>query len=327
MEWIRTQEHAIPHFKSSVLTIGNFDGVHLGHQNLLATLVTKAKDYKTQSVVCTFKPHPKTILKPNEPYHRLFDYRDQVEKMSKLGVSYLVEEKFSKDFSLMSAEQFLSGYIEKIYNPLHIVVGYDFSFGKSRDGNVDFLRDYCRKKGIGLTVVPAFELNGQIVSTSQIRNFLEHGELNKAEIFLNRPYYLRGPVRVGYKRGRLIGVPTANISPEIEFVPRRGVYFTWAQLDDKLNSQIDGSLVGDQLEIKKYPSITNIGYNPTFENSDPYLKVETHIFNFDQDIYGEHLKIELAKFQRDEMKFNTIENLKHQILSDLIQAKIFFGIK
>lgn len=317
MEWIRTQEQAIPHFKSSVLTIGNFDGVHIGHQNLLNTLVSKALEIQTLSVVCTFKPHPKTLLKPNELYHRLFDYRDQAEMMSTLGISYLVEEKFSKDFSQMSAEQFLSGYIEKIYNPLHLVVGYDFSFGKSRDGNVDFLKEYCQKKNIGLSVVPAYEINGQIVSTSQIRNFLEHGELNKAELFLNRPYYLRGPVRVGYKRGRLIGVPTANISPEIEFVPRKGVYFTWAFLRDKM---------GDKINDKKYPSITNIGYNPTFENSDPYLKVETHIFNFDQDIYGEHLQIELIKFHRDEMKFSSIETLKHQIFNDMTSARNFFGI-
>ncbi len=310
MKWIRSQEQAIPHFKSSVLTIGSFDGVHLGHQKLLKILVKTAQENNTVSIACTFKPHPRTILKPNEPHHRLFDYKDQFEMMSKIGVSYLVEEKFSKDFSLMSAEQFLSSYVEKIFNPVHIVVGYDFSFGKSRDGNIEFLKNYCQKKGIGLTVVGACEINGQIVSSSQIRNFLEHGELSKAEEFLGRPYYLRGPVRVGFKRGRSIGTPTANISPEIEFVPRKGVYFTWAYLGEK-----------------KYPSITNIGFNPTFENSDSYLKVETHIFNFDQDIYGEHLKIELIKFLRDEIKFNSTDALIQQISNDINAAKKHFGIQ
>ena len=229
--------------------------------------------------------------------------------ISRLGVTYLVEEKFSKDFSLMSAEQFLTSYVEKIFNPVHLVVGYDFSFGKSREGNIEFLKDYCAKKQIGLTVVEPCELNGQIVSSSQIRNFLEHGELAKAQEFLGRPYYLRGPVRVGYKRGRTLGTPTANISPEIEFVPRKGVYFTWAYLDDK-----------------KYPSISNIGYNPTFENSDSYLRVETHIFDFDQDIYGEHLRIELIKFQRDEIKFNSLEALKHQIANDIKSAHEYFKL-
>lgn len=309
MEWIRSQEQAIPHFKSSVLTIGSFDGVHLGHQKLLKILVQKARENNTVSIACTFKPHPRTILKPNEPHHRLFDYKDQFEMISQLGVDYLVEEKFSKDFSLMSAEQFLSSYVEKIFNPRHLVVGYDFNFGKSREGNIAFLKTHCAARNIGLTVVEPYELDGQIVSTSQIRNFLEHGELTKAAEFLGRPYYLRGPVRVGYKRGRALGTPTANISPEIEFVPRKGVYFTWAYLGDK-----------------KYPSISNIGYNPTFENSDSYLRVETHIFDFDQDIYGEHLKIELIKFQRDEIKFNSLEALKHQISNDIIAAREYFGI-
>ncbi len=309
MEWIRSQEQALPHFKSSVLTIGSFDGVHLGHQKLLSILVEKARENNTVSIACTFRPHPRTILKPLEPHHRLFDYKDQFEMISRLGVTYLVEEKFSKDFSLMSAEQFLTSYVEKIFNPVHLVVGYDFSFGKSREGNIEFLKDYCAKKQIGLTVVEPYELNGQIVSSSQIRNFLEHGELAKAQEFLGRPYYLRGPVRVGYKRGRTLGTPTANISPEIEFVPRKGVYFTWAYLDDK-----------------KYPSISNIGYNPTFENSDSYLRVETHIFDFDQDIYGEHLRIELIKFQRDEIKFNSLEALKHQIANDIKSAHEYFKL-
>ena len=309
MEWIRSQEQAIPHFKSSVLTIGSFDGVHLGHQKLLSILVEKARENNTVSIACTFRPHPRTILKPNEPHHRLFDYKDQFEMISGLGVSYLVEEKFSKDFSLMSAEQFLTSYVEKIFNPVHLVVGYDFSFGKSREGNIEFLKDYCAKKQIALTVVEPYELNGQIVSSSQIRNFLEHGELAKAQESLGRPYYLRGPIRVGYKRGRTLGTPTANISPEIEFVPRKGVYFTWAYLGDR-----------------RYPSISNIGYNPTFENSDSYLRVETHIFDFDQDIYGEHLKIELVKFQRDEIKFNSIDALKHQIANDIKSAREYFKI-
>lgn len=309
MKWIRSQEEPIPHFKASVLTIGSFDGVHLGHQKLLKTLVSVAQENNTDSVALTFRPHPRSVLRPGEVHHRLFDYKDQVEMMTDLGVSYLIEEKFSKDFSLMSAEEFLTTYIEKIFNPIHLVVGYDFNFGKSRDGNIEFLREYCSRKGIGLTVVEAFVKNGLIVSSSQIRAFLEHGEVEKAEDFLGRPYYLRGPVRVGYKRGRLLGVPTANISPEIDFVPRKGVYLTWAYLGDR-----------------KIPSITNIGFNPTFESSDAYLKVETHIFDFDRDIYGEHLKIEIIKFHRDEMKFNSAEALKQQMMADLAFAREYFGI-
>ncbi len=310
MEWIKSQETALPHFKSSVLTIGNFDGVHLGHQKLLRELLKQSKIYKVPSVVCTFRPHPRTVLRPQEPHHRLFDHRDQFEVLGQMGIDYLIEEKFSKDFSLMSAEEFLENYIEKIFRPLHLVVGYDFNFGKSRLGNTEFLTEFCEKKKWGLTVVDAFEIDGQIVSSSQIRMLLEHGDLKKAEEYLGRPYYLRGPVRLGYKRGRTLGVPTANLSPEIDFVPRKGVYFSWAFLNDR-----------------KIPSITNIGYNPTFEHSDSYLKVETHLFDFDEDIYGEHLKVELCQFQRDEMKFGSLELLKNQIHKDLEQARIYFGLK
>lgn len=308
MKWIRSQEQPIPHFKSSVLTVGNFDGVHLGHQKLLQQLVKAARENNTQSVACTFRPHPRTILKPEEPHHRLFDYRDQVEVMTELGVDALIEEKFSKDFSLMSADEFLSSYVEKIFNPVHLVVGYDFSFGKSRGGNNNFLQDYCDRKKIGLSIVSPYDHHGTIVSSSQIRKYLEHGDVQKAAEFLGRPYYLRGPVRVGYKRGRSIGVPTANISPEIDFVPRRGVYLTWAYL-------------GGQ----RYASITNIGFNPTFEHSDSYLKVETHIFDFDRDIYGEHMRVELISFQRDEIRFNGIEPLKQQIANDMAKARDYFS--
>ena len=310
MEWIRTQEQKLPHFDSSVLTIGNFDGVHLGHQKLLKALVTTAQELNTQSIVCTFKPHPRAILRPDEPVHRLFDYKDQADMIEKLHVNFLIEEKFSKDLALMSAESYLENYIERFYKPIHLVVGYDFNFGNQRTGNTDFLKIFCDKKKWGLTVVPAVEKEGIIVSSSQIRKMLEHGDLKKAEEFLGRPYYLRGPVRVGYKRGRILGVPTANLSPEIEFAPRLGVYFSKVLYKGRI-----------------FPSITNIGINPTFENSDPYLKVETHIFNFDQDIYGEHISVELCHFHRDEQKFTSIDLLKIQIFKDIGLAKNYFGIQ
>lgn len=307
MKWIRTQEQPLPHFESSVLTIGNFDGVHLGHQKLLKTLVKTANELNTKSVVCTFKPHPRTILVPNHPVHRLFDYKDQAEIMGLLGVDFLVEEKFSKDLALMPAEAYLEGYIDRFYKPKHLVVGYDFSFGNQRSGNTDFLKTFCDRKKWGLSIVPAVETDGLIVSSSQIRKMLEHGDLKKAEELLGRPYYLRGPVRVGYKRGRVLGVPTANLSPEIEFTPRQGVYFTKVRLKDKI-----------------YDGITNIGYNPTFENKDPYLKVETHLFNFNQDIYGEHISVQLCHFHRDEMKFTSIDALKLQIFKDIELGKKYF---
>lgn len=307
MKWIRTVDQSLPHLESSVLTVGNFDGVHLGHQKLLNELVYQAKEYGVPSVVCTFKPHPRVLLNPGAPVHRLFDYKDQAEQMGLLGIDYLIEEKFTKDFSLMQPDEFLDLYIARYFKPKHLVVGYDFNFGKDRSGGIDFLRDYCRVQKIGLTVVNALELNGQVVSSSVIRKLLEHGDLVQAEKFLGRKYYIRGPVRVGFKRGRQLGVPTANVSPDIDFIPRKGVYFSLVYWSDQV-----------------FKSITNIGYNPTFENSNSYLKVETHIFEFDQEIYGEQIKVELQKFHRDEIKFSSVDALKHQINNDILEARKFF---
>jgi riboflavin kinase/FMN adenylyltransferase len=315
MKWIRTQEQSLPDISESVLTIGNFDGLHLGHRKLISQVVTSAQAKGLPSIVCTFRPHPMQIIRPElagKSTHRLFDYRDQAEVMETLGVDYLVEEKFTKELSLMSAQDFLDLYVVKYFKPSHIIVGYDFSFGNNRAGNFDFLKRYCDLHNIELTQVPAAEKNGQIISSSAIRKLMEHGDVGLAEEYLGRKYYLRGPVRVGHQRGRTLNVPTANISPEIEFVPRKGVYFSKTYIEDK-----------------SYYSITNIGVNPTFESnlpsSESILKVETHIFDFDQDIYGQHIKVELNHFHRDEMKFSTIELLKNQIQKDIKEAKKYYN--
>ncbi|MFN3696497.1 MAG: bifunctional riboflavin kinase/FAD synthetase [Pseudobdellovibrio sp.] len=309
MKWIRTVDQSLPHINGSVVSIGNFDGIHLGHQALLKTLLTEAHKQQVPSVVCTFKPHPMELLKPDTPIHRLFDYNDQAEQMELLGIDYLIEEKFTRDFSLMNAEEFMDYYICRYFNPRHIVIGYDFSFGKDRTGDYAFLQDYCRRKSIGLSQVSAVQNLGQIVSSTAVRKLLEHGDLERAERFLGRKYYVRGPVRVGYKRGRQIGVPTANISPDISFIPRKGVYFSKVYWNNLV-----------------LPAITNIGYNPTFETTNSYLKVETHIFDFDQDIYGEQIRVELNYFHRDEMKFSGVESLTQQIKLDLQQARSYFGL-
>ncbi len=309
MKWIRTQEESLPELNSSVLTIGNFDGLHLGHQSLIMNLVKNAKKFNAPSIVCTFRPHPRAILYPDIPTHRLFDYRDQAEMMQNLGVDYLIEEKFTKDFSLMTSDEFIDFYIVRHFKPIHLIVGYDFSFGKNRTGDHHFLTEYCSKNKIQLTIQPALEINGQVISSSIVRKFLEHGELKKAEDYLGRKYYLRGPVRIGYQRGREIGVPTANISPEIEFTPRKGVYFTKVYWKDQI-----------------FSAITNIGHNPTFQDNELNLKVETHIFDFSKDIYGDQIKVELCHFHRDEIKFLNIDLLKNQIQKDISEAKNYFSV-
>lgn len=315
MKWIRTQEQSLPDIQESVLTIGNFDGLHLGHRKLIQQVVQSAKAKNCPSIACTFKPHPLQIIQPQVKEHlshRLFDYRDQAEVMESLQLDYLIEEKFTKELSLMTAIDFLNNYVVKYFNPRHIIVGYDFSFGHNRSGDFNFLKDYCDKNNIELSQVQAVEISGQTISSSAIRKLIEHGDMSQAEKYLGRKYYLRGPVRMGYQRGRTLNVPTANISPEIDFVPRKGVYFSKTFINQEI-----------------YYSITNIGVNPTFESgqiADSLLKVETHIFNFNLDIYGQQIKVELEKFHRDEMKFTTVDMLKNQIQKDLIEARKYFNL-
>lgn len=309
MKWIRTQEQSLPTLNGSVLTIGNFDGVHLGHQKLLAEVRKEADALKLPAVVCTFRPHPMKILRPDLPVHRLFDYRDQSEMLETLKMDYLIEEKFTKQMSLMTGEEFLDLYLFAHFKPQHIVVGYDFKIGKNRTGDFQFLKEYSERKGIKATQIEALKIEDQIVSTTAIKTFLDTGDVESANQFLGRPYYLRGPVNPGFRRGTQIGVPTANISPEVEFNPKLGVYFTQTTV---------GGLI--------YNSITNIGINPTFENPSQIIKVETHLFDFDKDIYGQQIKVELMHFHREEKRFQNIDELKAQIFSDIHQAKAYFKI-
>ena len=297
--------------RGTALTVGNFDGIHHGHRQLIAKLLSIGKEKHLPTIVFTFKPHPRVILRPELPFFRLFDQLDQKEVLEGMGVDILYEENFTKDVSALSATEFFESRWVNVLNVKELIVGYDFSFGRERQGNIEFLKQICLRHAIQMTVVEPFVMNGEIVSSSTIRRLLQHGEVEKAENFLGRSYYLRGVVIKGFQRGRLINVPTANINPEIHFLPRRGVYFTIT------------TVLG-----KEYKSITNIGFNPTFQsrNQDDIaqLKVETHILNFDQDIYESNISVQLCHFLRDEMKFSSIDQLKSQIHLDIQACQKYF---
>jgi riboflavin kinase / FMN adenylyltransferase len=322
MIWVRAEQQDIADISKnqiehvvengSVITFGNFDGLHLGHRNLLQDVTLSATKLNLPAVVFTFKPHPRMVLNPELPFHRMFDHSDQFEILCQLGVTVLFEEKFTKALSEISARDFFIKYVVQMFRAKHVVVGYDFSFGRKREGNLDFLQSICHEFGVQLTIKRPYSIDGQIVSSSTIRRFLQHGEVQLAEQFLGRKYYLRGVIQKAFQRGRQIGVPTANIHPDIYFLPRQGVYFTQCRLQDRV-----------------YNSITNIGFNPTFQSRNPddigQMKVETHIFDFNQDVYGENLTVELINFCRDEIKFSSIDHLKEQIHKDLQQARAFFA--
>lgn len=297
-----------PGWGASVVSIGNFDGVHLGHQKLLRQAVQEGKAQSLPIVVFTFNPHPVSVLYPERKIQKLFDLRDQREQLSRLGVSHLVEQEFTHSFAKLSAMDFVQFYLVEKLKAKTLVVGYDFSFGSKRQGDISFLEKICQEKGIQLVVVSAHRENDVIVSSTKIREELKLGDLQKVYSLLGRNYYLRGIVHHGDARGRTIGVPTANMTPTVDFVVRKGVYITQTHHRNKV-----------------YPSITNIGYNPTFHGeTDPPIKTETHLFDFDEDIYGQEIQVDLIQFLRDEKKFSSVKELLNQIHADIQHAKGYF---
>ncbi|HEX7676143.1 MAG TPA: bifunctional riboflavin kinase/FAD synthetase [Bdellovibrio sp.] len=297
-----------PVLESSVVTIGNFDGVHLGHQQLIQNVTREAQYFGVPSIVYTFHPHPMKVLHPERATERLFDLRDQQEQFETMGIDVVIIEEFTKDFAKVTPQDFLENYIVKNLHPKTLVVGHDFTFGADRAGNIPFLEKFCAEKGIRLIIIPPFQQNSLVVSSTKIREALKEGQVEKANELLGRTYYLRGHVEKGFQRGRTIGVPTANIHPDIEFVPRKGVYFTQTKIGGHYHT-----------------SITNIGINPTFhEDKKSPIKIESHIFDFDAQLYGVEVEVFLCHFHRDEKKFNGIEELKAQIQDDMTQARRYF---
>lgn len=291
---------------SCVLTIGNFDGVHRGHQVLINRLVEFGQKLQLPRVVYTFDPHPMKFLYPERQTERLFDLRDLQEQMLELGVSKVHIQKFDRQFAFQSAEDFLKNEILAHYHPQVIVVGYDFGFGRNKEGNLDFLKKFCLAQNIQLEIVSPVQDGLEIVSSSRIRQSLRVGDLKTTKNLLGRNYYLRGEVIHGHARGRTIGVPTANIRPDVDFIPRLGVYVSKVEVNNQF-----------------YQAITNVGVNPTFEKEGP-LRVETHLFDFSNDLYGQEIKVHLLQFLRDEKKFASIQDLIGQIRTDIQTAKDYF---
>jgi riboflavin kinase/FMN adenylyltransferase len=295
--WTRLEQPE-KEFQGGVLTIGNFDGLHFGHQALLK----QARDLGHPVVLMTFDPHPLQVLRPEKTFTRIFPRSDLSERLPLYGVDLLLILPFTKEIAGLQAEEFLRKYAGETFKPKHIVAGYDFAFGKNREGNLDFLRDWCARNGCELHVVEARKEEGEIYSSRLIRELITKGEVGKAAEKLGRYFYLRGEVGSGAGRGRTIGIPTMNFKPVKETVPAQGVY-----------------AVRVWLEGKMYPGVTNIGVNPTFGGNEG-LKIETHVIGHTVEARGRTAVIEFVKRLRPEMKFSSIEDLKNQIKNDILKA-------
>jgi riboflavin kinase/FMN adenylyltransferase len=288
--------------KDMLLTIGVFDGVHLGHKHLISQLMANAKRKNLLGGVITFRQHPQEMLPPKTKLPFLTDLTTRTSLIQNEGVDAIIPLSFTSELAQLSARQFIS--LLKKYLRMHgLVIGPDFALGQNREGNIDTLRSLGRDMNFDVTVVPPVMIDGEVISSTAIRNALADGNMERVLKLTGRPFSLDGRVTSGVGRGTKLGFPTANLDIDRQqALPAEGVYATWAYIDDQA-----------------YQSMTNIGRRPTFPGSE--RTVEVLVLDYHGELYGRELKINVIKRLRSEKQFDTAEELKKQIAEDIKQGK------
>ncbi len=295
--------------RRSVITIGNFDGLHRGHFELISQAVSRGKKAGALTGVVTFDPHPVKVLYPERDLKELFQLEQLLPVFEEWGVDFVVVQKFDFFFSKVTASEFIENYLVSCLHPEQIVIGYDFAFGSDRAGSYKTLKDGELKFGYQVTSVSPVNLVEKPISSSRIREALALGEVEIVEELLGRSYFVDGLIREGHARGRQIGFPTANLTTNAEILPRTGVYCTFFEAGGK-----------------QFPAVTNVGFNPTFQEGSGMerLKIETHLLGYDGQLYGERVRLHFLKRLRGEIKFAGVEPLKEQIQKDVRSARDYF---
>lgn len=290
--------------EGSCVSIGTFDGVHLGHQEIIRQLVTIAKQKGLPAVVVTFFPHPDRVLGKKEGRFYLSTPEEKAELLGNLGVDLVVTHPFDPEVANLSAREFLQRIKEKIAFQ-DLFVGYDFALGRKREGTVERLIALGREFDFELHVIPAVQVNGEVVSSSLLRSLLSEGNIKKVNLLLGRPFLLSGTVIRGDGRGRTLGIPTANLDILAErAVPLHGVYVCYA-------------LVNHQ----RFGAVVNVGVRPTFEDDPVAPRVEAHLLDFDANLYQESLVLEFLDRLREEIRFPSKDALVQQIHQDILKAR------
>ena len=289
--------------EDSWLTIGSFDGVHLGHQQIIHALVNQAHKNKQPAVVVTFHPHPLLVIKEETRPFYLTLPEKRAQYLAELGVDFVLTYNFSKETSLLNAEEF----IRVLHQRLHfsqLWVGYDFALGKNREGTPDRLKELGELFGFLLKEIPPFYVKVELISSSRIRRSIREGNMREAAAFLGRPFQISGRVISGENRGKSLGFPTSNLEVPEEMVNiKPGVYACRADVQGK-----------------SWKAVTNIGFRPTFGDGIESPRIEAHLLDFSGDIYGEQVSLDFIDRLRDEMKFDQVSALTAQIQSDIDQA-------
>ncbi len=291
------------------LAIGVFDGVHLGHQAVISTSAQHARAADGTPVVVTFDPHPVKVLRPDNAPHLLTATQHKIALIRDLGVAHLLVLHFDRAFAATSPEDFVRELVENSRPLREICVGHEWSFGKGRAGNLALLKQLGAKWDFNVIGVEAVKVNGEVVSSTAIRQAVETGNLVKATQMLGREYTILGTVVRGEQLGRKLGFPTANLSAHSEQFPPNGVYVTEAR--------IGGAL---------YRGVANLGFRPTVAGQTTERVLELHLFDLDREIYGEEMEVRFLRYLRPEQKFPDLEALKAQIAADVRQARESFAI-
>jgi riboflavin kinase/FMN adenylyltransferase len=292
--------------RPTVLTLGVFDGLHLGHQLIVRTVVERARALNAVPTVITFDPHPRAVLHPASAPPLLQTLDQKVEGFGVLGVEQTIVVRFTAEFAQIRAEEFLRDVVKERLHAKEIYLGKGFAFGHDRDGNIDLLRRVSQDLGFFADEVPEVQVRGQRVSSSRVRQLLKEGKVNLARRLLGRPYGVEGIVERGDERGHRLGFPTANVHPKNRVIPRNGVYVTGALIDGQWRR-----------------SVTNVGLRPTF-GADTEPSVETFVIDWAGDLYGDVVRVRFLHRLRDERKFNSIDELKKQIEYDVMRTRSYF---
>jgi riboflavin kinase/FMN adenylyltransferase len=288
-------------FEKPVLTIGKFDGVHLGHLGLIGKVLERASALKGTAAALTFEPHPKKILLPHERIELITTPGQKRELLEKAGLEILFVQKFSSGFSIRGPEEFVKDVLVGKIGIHTLVLGTDFSFGRGAIGDHKLMKKYGEDLGFEVALVPPIVHGKRQVSSTHIRDLIKTGKMKNAANFLGRFYFLDGKVIRGEGRGREMHVPTANILTENELIPPQGVYATYLEM-----------------EGKRYDSVTNIGIRPTFGGS--YLSIESNLMEMEMDLYGKYVRLHFVQRMRNERRFDSVGLLKIQIRKDIRRA-------
>ncbi len=291
--------------KPAAVAIGNFDGLHLGHQAILRGVKERARESGLLATVLTFFPHPPRVLRPSEAPALLYTLAQRLAAFEALGLDAVLVLPFNEELSKLSGEDFARRFLVETLRAQAVFVGGNFRFGHRQAGDVRLLSDLGRKCGFEAWVVQPLTLDGVVVSSTAVRQAVREGRMEDAEKFLGRAFSLEGEIRPGSGQGRKLVVPTLNLSTEQELLPKKGVYATETILVERA-----------------FPSVTNIGVRPTFDGAT--LSIESHLFDFNEPLNSGRMEVRFRTRLRDERKFPSLEALREQVLADIGRAKAYF---